>query len=119
MDWRRTFLAGIMAAGLTQATLPLASTASADDDHHHHWYHDQRYESDRDHDHWWQGHHESAYDGHAQGDNTRDCGAIHQRIHYDRDQAHEIEPTGRHKKALQWYRDDIQNAENDLHTCRR
>jgi hypothetical protein len=117
MNWRRNLLAGILAAGLTQA-LPVASTAWADDDHHH-WYHDQRYEHDRDHDNWWHEHHESDSDGHVQGDNTRDCGAIHQRIRYDSEQAHQIAPTGRHQKALQWYRDDIHNAENDLHTCRR
>ena len=102
MNWRRTVLTGILAAGLTQASLPFVSTAWADNDHDHdkdhHWYHDQ-YDRDHDHDRWWRG--------------------LHERIHYDHEQARIIEPTGRHKKALQWYRDDIQNAENDLRTCRR
>jgi hypothetical protein len=56
---------------------------------------------------------------HVQGDNTRDCGAIRERIRYDHKQARVIEATGRHKKALQWYKDDIQKAKNDLRTCRR
>lgn len=54
-------------------------------------------------------------------DSSHPCGAgaIHECIRYDHEQARQIEPTGRHRKALQWYRDDIQNAENDLRTCRR
>jgi hypothetical protein len=121
MNWRRTLLTGILAAGLAQASVPLVSTAWADNDHDrdHHWYHEHWTDHDRDHDRWWREHHEGDHDGHVQGDNTRDCGAIHERIRYDHEQAHIIEPTGRHKKALQWYKDDIQNAENDLRTCRR
>ena len=84
MNWRRTLLTGILAAGLAQTSLPFASTAWADNDHDQHWYHDHWTGQDRDH-----------------------------------EQADIIEPTGRHKKALQWYRDDIKNAENDLRTCRR
>jgi hypothetical protein len=119
MHWRRSLLTGILAAGLAQASLPFASTAWADNDHDHHWYHEHWTAQERDHDSWWREHHESDHDGHVHGDNTRDCGAIHERIHYDHEQADIIEPTGHHKKALQWYKDDIKNAETDLRTCRR
>jgi hypothetical protein len=46
------------------------------------------------------------------------CREIVERIHNDRAKIREIEPTGRHRKALQWYRDDLGNARNDLAACR-
>lgn len=101
---------------------------------HHHWDHGVRAHGrdwDRDHDHgrWWREHREHDYDHwwesrrdgdhRVKGDNTRDCWAIRDRIEYDRAQVRKIEPTGRHRKALQWYKDDIENARNDMRTCRR
>lgn len=62
-------------------------------------------EDDSDHHH---GHHR---------DDPR-CREIVDRIDNDRAKIHEIEPTGRHRKALQWYRDDLHNARNDLDACR-
>jgi len=46
------------------------------------------------------------------------CDPILQRMDYDRDKISEIEPTGRHRDALQWYRDDFDNARRDLDRCR-
>jgi hypothetical protein len=46
------------------------------------------------------------------------CGHIVDRIRYDRAKIREIEPTGRHRKALQWYYDDLANARRDLDRCR-
>jgi hypothetical protein len=46
------------------------------------------------------------------------CSEIADRIDYDRAQIDEISPTGRHQKALQWYRDDLHNAERDRERCR-
>ena len=37
------------------------------------------------------------------------------RIQYDQAKIAEIEPTGRHRKALQWYEGDLQNARHYLH----
>jgi hypothetical protein len=37
------------------------------------------------------------------------------RIQNDQAKIAEIEPTGRHRKALQWYEDDLQNARHYLH----
>jgi hypothetical protein len=37
------------------------------------------------------------------------------RIRFDRAKINEIEPTGRHRKALQWYKDDLRNAQRYLH----
>jgi hypothetical protein len=151
MNWRDTFLTGILAAGLLQAPLPslFGSAAWADTDHDHHhdrdddhnhdhdrdhehdrswhehsdknhdhdrWWHEHD-QSNNDHAHWWQEHHESDHDGHTRGDNTRDCGAIHERIRYDSQQVREIDPA-KHPKARQWYKDDIRNAQNDLRNCR-
>jgi hypothetical protein len=45
------------------------------------------------------------------------CSELEQRIRYDRDKIDEI-PPGRHKKARQWYVEDIQNAERALAECR-
>jgi hypothetical protein len=46
------------------------------------------------------------------------CSEIADRIDYDRDKIEEISPTGRHEKALQWYRDDLRNAERERERCR-
>ena len=46
------------------------------------------------------------------------CSEIDDRIDYDRAKIDEISPTGQHKKALQWYRDDLHNAERDREKCR-
>ena len=43
---------------------------------------------------------------------------IYDRIDFDRSKIDEIRPTGRHKKALQWYVDDLRSAERDLDRCR-
>jgi hypothetical protein len=116
-----------LAAGLMQTGLlsPFASTAWADEDHDHHHDHRRHYDyayhdhdGDHDHDRWWHEHHKSDRDGHVHGDNTRDCGAIHERIRYDSEQVREIDPA-KHPKARQWYKGDIRNAENDLRNCRR
>jgi hypothetical protein len=40
------------------------------------------------------------------------------RINLDRARIAENEATGRHKKALQWYRDDLRNAERDMNNYR-
>jgi hypothetical protein len=48
----------------------------------------------------------------------RRCAQIKDRMDLDRDKIDEIEPTGRHRDALQWYRDDLVNARRDLDRCR-
>ena len=40
------------------------------------------------------------------------------RMAYDRAKVAEITPTGRHRKALQWYKDDLQNARRDVYNYR-
>jgi hypothetical protein len=98
------------------------------DGHHDHarwsddrWGHDRGYDRDDHHDHarWSNQYYDRDHDHRVKGDNTKDCWAIRDRIRYDRDQVEKIEPTGGHHKAMQWYKDDIQNARNDLRTCRR
>ena len=46
------------------------------------------------------------------------CSQITDRIDLDHSKIDEIGPTGRHRKALQWYEDDLRNAERDLDRCR-
>jgi DNA repair ATPase RecN len=46
-----------------------------------------------------------------------DCAKINDRIRFDRQKIAEITPTGQHRKALQWYKDDLQNAERDRDQC--
>ncbi len=48
----------------------------------------------------------------------RRCAEIEDRINLDHDKIDQIEPTGRHRDALQWYRDDLVNARHDLDRCR-
>jgi hypothetical protein len=45
-------------------------------------------------------------------------GKLMDRMAYDRAKIAEITPTGRHRKALQWYKDDLQNARRDLNNYR-
>jgi hypothetical protein len=46
------------------------------------------------------------------------CAAIEDRIDRDRDKIDQIEPTGRHRDALRWYREDLADARRDLDYCR-
>lgn len=46
------------------------------------------------------------------------CSELDDRIDYDRAKIDEISPTGRHKKALEWYRDDLKDALRDRDDCR-
>jgi hypothetical protein len=48
----------------------------------------------------------------------RRCASIEDRIDFDHEKIDQIEPTGRHRDALQWYRDDLVNARRDLDRCR-
>jgi len=48
----------------------------------------------------------------------RGCGQVADRIDLDRSKIAEIEPTGRHRKALQWYKDDLRDAYRDMDQCR-
>ena len=45
-------------------------------------------------------------------------GKLMDRMAYDRAKIAEITPTGRHRKALQWYKDDLGNAQRDLYNYR-
>jgi len=57
------------------------------------------------------------WDRYAERDDRR-CARIVDRIDFDRDKIREIEPTGRHRDALRWYRDDLEDARRDLDRCR-
>ena len=48
------------------------------------------------------------------GRNDGRYGQLMQRMNNDRAKINEIAPTGRHRKALQWYQDDLRNAQRDL-----
>ncbi len=144
MNWRTLVLTGALAASLT---LSLAPPASADPPpwagvwRHKH---DDRDWSDEDRERWrerreWRRRHrdeERRYEdyrrndgyygngyygggnGRSRGDNTKDCGAIMDRMRNDQNKINEIGGSGRHKKALQWYRDDLNNAQRDMGRCR-
>jgi len=92
MNWRNIMLSGVLAAGLSLSFVP---KAAADCDRQ------ADYRSGR-----------YAQSGGGQ------CSEILQRIDLDRSKIDEIGPTGRHRKALQWYQDDLGNAERDLDNCR-
>jgi hypothetical protein len=47
------------------------------------------------------------------------CGDIVSRIDNDRRSIDKIVPTGRHRKALGWYQEDLQKAQRDLYECRQ
>lgn len=69
---------------------------------------------------WWRGHdgygrYEGAYGRHSGDDRYA---KLMDRMSYDRAKIAENEGTGRHRKALQWYKDDLRNAQRDLRDYR-
>ncbi len=97
MNWRAMVLSGVLAAGLSLSLAGNAAARHHDDD-----------DCDRQGD-----YRDSGYAGYG-----GQCSQILQRIDLDRSKIDEIGPTGRHRKALQWYQDDLRNAERDLDNCR-
>jgi hypothetical protein len=114
-------LTGALAAGLS---LPLVPAASADPPP---WAGVWRNHGDYDRDDDYRDRHE---DWHRRNDGYRRsgrgsyddygarCSPIVERMRTDRDKINEIAPTGRHKKALQWYKEDLENARRDMANCR-
>jgi hypothetical protein len=94
MSWRAIALCGAVAAGLSCSAAPNALAKDRGDGDHRAGY---------------------TYGG---GQGYGQCSEIYDRIDFDRSKIEEIRPTGRHKKALQWYVDDLRNAERDLDRCR-
>ena len=105
MNWRVMILSGALLAG--------SSLTAAPDVHAKHHY-DYYYDDDGDDC--------DQRAGHVFGGSGRryggECGQVYDRIHFDRSKIDEIRPTGRHRKALQWYVDDLRNAQRDLERCR-
>lgn len=78
------------------------------------WKHKHEHRHDRDGD----DDDDDRHRGRERGDDGR-CQQYRDRISFNRSKIREIEPTGRHRKALQWYKDDTVNALRDLDDCRR
>ena len=100
MNVRALLLVGVLASGLTLTFAPRVAADSADQ---HHWRHDN---GDRDYirpGRWNDPQHSTLVD----------------RINYNRAKIAEIGPTGRNHRALQWYRDDLRDAERDMRNYRR
>ena len=99
-------LAGALLAGLTQACVdvPLAGSGlSSDRNPDRYPDYDRAYDDERE----WEGREHRRYS----------CGEIRDRIRFDQDKIATIDPS-KHHKALQWYKDDLRNAENDMEGCR-
>ncbi len=112
MNWRAIFLSGVLAAGLTHSIVPSASAdpppwAGV-------WRHNEHYDDDDCDDRG--GYHRQRRWG--RGEIEGRCGQIIDRINFNRGKIAQITPTGRHRRALQWYKDDIRNAQRDLYRCR-
>ena len=138
MKWRAMLLSGILAAGLAMA--PRASAHPppwagkwkhqgawdrGDSWDRGHWHRDRWNQNNWHHDEWAHGYRYNQpyygngyrpYYGGYRYDRRNDPGyaKLMDRMHYDRAKINEIAPTGRHRKALQWYKDDLRNAQNDL-----
>ncbi len=94
MNWRAIALCGAVAAGLYLSAVPNAAAKDQDECRQRAGY---------------------MYGG---GQRYGACGQLYDRIGFDRSKIDEIRPTGRHKKALQWYVDDLRDAQRDLDRCR-
>jgi len=129
MNWRAILLSGALAAGLSVTLVP---RASADPPHWAgRWNHLHEYR-------WNENPHWNRYSGSAASwnrwrpnerrwspggwnrssdyrRNDPNYTKLMDRMQYDRAKIAEIEPTGRHRKALQWYEDDLQNARRYFH----
>jgi hypothetical protein len=132
MNWRRTFVSGVLAAGLSLTFVPRVNADPPPwagvwrHNKHENWEHYDRLQSrghDRDGDDY--GNRREAYgrryyDGGYRGYRAYDpqYGKLMDRLAYDRAKIAQITPTGRHRKALQWYKDDLQNAQRDLYNHR-
>jgi hypothetical protein len=134
MNWRRTFVLGVLVAGLS---LTFVSRVNADPppwagvwrhNKHENWNHENWKNYDRpqwrgrdwdDH-----GHRREFYGRPYYGGYGRyrpydpQYGKLMDRMAYDRAQIAKITPTGRHRKALQWYKDDLRNAQRDVYNYR-
>jgi hypothetical protein len=103
---RRSILAGALFAGLTQACagIPLAGSDLSSDRYPERYPdYDRAYDDERE----WESREHRRYS----------CGEIRDRIRFDRDKIDTIDPS-KHHKALQWYKDDLRNAERDMEGCR-
>ena len=107
MNWRAVFLWGVLATGLSLTFVP---RVAADPPPWARGWGDSR-DYDRNDPPYYRGHRGYGNDPHYS--------QLVDRIDNDRVKIAEIEPTGRHRKALQWYKDDLRNAERDRQNCRR
>jgi hypothetical protein len=136
MNWRRTFVLGVLAAGLSLTFVPRVSADPPPwagvwrHNKHENWNHENWKNYDRPE---WRGNHHdwNAYDhrremyprryygryGHYRPYDPQ-YGKLMDRMAYDRAKIAQITPTGRHRKALQWYKDDLRNAQRDVYNYR-
>ncbi len=131
MNWRAMLLTGTLVAGLGVAMAPRANADpppwagkwkhQQERSWNRHGYWNWRPSSwGRDDGHRWHGwrrndwtrRYDRPYDGYRYDPNYA---KMMDRIRFDRAKINEIEPTGRHRKALQWYKDDLRNAQRYLH----
>jgi hypothetical protein len=90
MNWRKALLTGFLAAGFALTVVPGAEAK----------------------DHRRNGYYTSAY-----GSGYSQCAAIEGRIRRDQAKIDEFASTGRHQKAMRWFREDLQSAYRDMDRC--
>ena len=107
-------LSGVLASGLALTFVPPVAAdpppwagARGHDNDHHHWRH--RHGDHRDYN-----RHGYYRNGRGYRGNDPEYGKLVDRMSNDRAKIAEIGPTGRHRKALQWYKDDMRNAQRDM-----
>jgi hypothetical protein len=106
MNWRAVFLSGVLATGLS---LTFVSRVVADPPP---WA--GRWGASRDYD-----RNDPPYHGGHRGyRNDPQYSQLVNRINHDRAKIAEITPTGRHRKALQWFKEDLRDAERDMRNFR-
>lgn len=132
MSLRSLFLSGVLASGLILTSVPRADadppwagargySTRADRDHdkadHRYWRHrngNRDYNYNRSYERNGPPYHRN----HRSYRNDPEYAKLVDRINHDRAKIAEIAPTGRHRKALQWYRDDLRNAQRDMRNYR-
>ena len=89
MNWRKALLAGFVSTGLALTVVPGAEA--------------KHYPGNGGY------YYASGYDS--------QCAVIDGRIRRDQAKIDEFASTGRHRKAMRWYQDDLQSAYRDLDRC--
>jgi hypothetical protein len=103
MNWRAMLLSGVLGTGLLLGAAPAEAHCN---DNRYGGYEDSYYGG-------------GGYEGGGSYQTSyAQCGQYVDRIRRDQAKINELGPTGRHRKALGWFQNDLRDASRDYNNCR-